>query len=72
MNESFKKTSQHHQALSSLQTDRTFLLLMTHSSAQKPSMAPYGLRTRFEALSLTCRVRPCLGPLPQPLSSPLV
>lgn len=66
VNESFKKPSQHHQALSSLQIDRTFLLLMTHSSAQKTSMAPYGLRTSFEALSLTCRVGPCLGPLPKP------
>lgn len=40
--------------------------LISHSSAQKPSMAPYGLRTRFELLSLNHKTMPHLGPFPKP------
>lgn len=45
--------------LSILQADQDISSsLTTHSSAQKPSMAPYDLRTRWELLNLNCKIQP--------------
>ena len=52
--------------LSILQADQDISSsLSTHSSAQKPSMAPYDLRTRCELLNLNCKTMPHHGATPQ-------